>query len=198
MKYLCIIGSLLMTMSACETTETVTEKQSEANIKLVNKIVSREDTSSIPFPGHETQLLADYHDSHSSTAVLELDVPAESFGAPPHVHANEDEYFYVLEGKVNFLSEEKVISGKSGDLIILPRENLHGFWNAEKQDAKLLLIISPGNFSDFFDEVVAEIRRTNVYSPEKIGALIGKAAAQRSVLIYPEKTPAEAIPFIPK
>ena len=144
----------------------------------------------IPFPGHDTAVMADSGATPGQAAVLELVVPAKTFGAPPHIHADEDEFFYVLSGEVEFLDREARIEVGPGSLVILPRGHLHGFWNRSDQPASMLLVITPGEFAGFFDEVVAEIRRTNADTPERVGALIAKAAAARNVEVRMDKLPA--------
>ena len=120
----------------------------------------------IPFPGHETYLLSDSTDTQSSAAVLEIVVPANTFGAPPHIHNKEDERFYVLEGEVEFLDRDKTLSAGPGTLVVLPRGNLHGFWNLSNKPARMLIIVTPGDFASFFDSVVSQIRETNSDKPE--------------------------------
>ncbi len=160
------------------------------------KIVSAKGSDAIPFPGHQTYLLSDESTTPSEVAILELDVPARTFGAPPHVHANEDEHFYVLEGEVEFLSGEETQLVKQGGLVVLPRGHLHGFWNRSEQPAKLLLVVSPGRFASFFDLVVSEIRKQNPTNPELVGKIIAEQASRFGVTVMPEKTPASAIELI--
>ena len=155
-------------------------------------------TPPIEFPGHLTRVLASHSATQAGTSVLELELPPRTFGAPPHIHSNEDEQFYVLEGEVDFLDRGEVVRASAGSLVVLPRGYLHGFWNDTDLPARLLLIISPGDFSDFFDEVVADIRRTHADDPQKIGGLIAQAAAKRGVEIHFDKVPASAVHLLPK
>jgi quercetin dioxygenase-like cupin family protein len=71
----------------------------------------------------------------------------------PHLHHNEDEYSYVLEGEVGFQLAEKVLYGRPGMLIAKPRGILHTFWNQSASPARILEIISPGGFERFFEEL---------------------------------------------
>ncbi|WP_372806469.1 cupin domain-containing protein [Pontiella sp.] len=161
-------------------------------------IVTNGAIDAIEFPGHLTRVLSDHHDTPGGTAVLELTLPGRTFAAPPHIHRHEDEHFYVLEGTVDFLDRGKVARASAGSLVVLPRGYLHGFWNDTDQPARLLLIISPGQFSDFFDEVVTEIRRNNADTPEAVGGLIVQAAAKRGVEIHFDKVPASAVHLLPE
>ncbi|NJN50633.1 MAG: cupin domain-containing protein [Gammaproteobacteria bacterium] len=156
------------------------------------KVVRPDTVVPIPFPGHATATLAAPTDTQSRTAVLELEVPPRTFGAPPHVHSHEDEYFYVLDGRVEFLDRDTVVTAQAGSLLVLPRGNVHGFWNLTDAPARLLLVVAPGDFAGFFDDVVARIRADHIQDPEAVAALIGLAAAQRGVQVLPERTPESA------
>ena len=162
------------------------------------RLVPPGEVESVPFPGHGTELLLSAEDSPAGVAILEIEVPPRSFGAPPHVHSSEDEYFYVLEGTIQFLDRGETIEAREGSLMVLPRGHLHGFWNASDETARMLLTIAPGEFATFFDEVVAEIRRTAPKDARAVGALIGQAAAEHGVEIFPEKVPEAARAFLPR
>lgn len=154
------------------------------------RIVHGDDVSRMPFPGHDTALLADAASTPGAAAVLELDLPPRTFGAPPHIHAREDEFFYVVQGQVEFLDRDQRQLAGPGSLVVLPRGHLHGFWNPTDTPAKMLLIVTPGEFASFFDDVVAEIERTNADTPERIGELIARAAAAREVEVRMDALPA--------
>jgi mannose-6-phosphate isomerase-like protein (cupin superfamily) len=74
--------------------------------------------------------------------------------APLHRHHREDEYSYVLEGRVGALLGEDVVYGEPGDLIFKPRNQWHTFWNAGDMPARILEIISPAGFEQYFAELV--------------------------------------------
>jgi quercetin dioxygenase-like cupin family protein len=48
-------------------------------------------------------------------------------GPPLHLHHNEDETFYVLEGEVTILVGEERIDLSAGDYLFAPREVPHGY-----------------------------------------------------------------------
>jgi quercetin dioxygenase-like cupin family protein len=59
-------------------------------------------------------------------ALVETDDPRGS-GPPLHLHHNEDETFYVLEGEVTVLVGEERIDLSAGDYLFVPREVAHAF-----------------------------------------------------------------------
>ncbi len=87
-------------------------------------------------------------------SLVEHPLSAHALAAPLHRHNREDEYSYVLEGRVGALLGDEVVVGSPGDLIFKPRNQWHTFWNAGDQPARLLEIISPAGFERFFDELV--------------------------------------------
>jgi hypothetical protein len=74
-----------------------------------------------------------------------------ALGAPLHRHTYEDEYSFVLEGRVAAQLGDEVVHGTPGDLIVKPRGQWHAFWNAGDEPARLLEIISPGGFERYFE-----------------------------------------------
>ena len=135
----------------------------------------------IPFPGHDTSVLAGHSATPAGAAVLEVNLPARTFGAPPHVHAREDEFFYVIEGTVEFLDRGETVTANAGSLVVLPRGHLHGFWNLSDEPAKMLLVVTPGEFASFFDAVVARVREENPGDPAQVGAIIAQVAEKYEV-----------------
>jgi quercetin dioxygenase-like cupin family protein len=87
-------------------------------------------------------------------SLVEHPMSAHALAAPMHRHAREDEYSYVLEGSIGALLGDSVVIGKPGDLVFKPRNQWHTFWNAGDKPARILEIISPAGFENFFRELV--------------------------------------------
>jgi mannose-6-phosphate isomerase-like protein (cupin superfamily) len=96
------------------------------------------------------------HASDGAFSLVEHLMPPRSLAAPVHRHSREDEYSFVLEGRVGawFDGEEVVVAGV-GDLIFKPRGEWHTFWNAGDTPARILEIIAPGGFEQAFRELHA-------------------------------------------
>jgi mannose-6-phosphate isomerase-like protein (cupin superfamily) len=86
-------------------------------------------------------------------ALVEHLLGPRALAAPLHRHAREDEYSFVLEGRLGALLGDEVVYGEPGDLILKPRRQWHTFWNAGDEPARILEIISPAGFERFFEEV---------------------------------------------
>src|SRR3984893_1732513 len=88
-------------------------------------------------------------------SLVEHPMSPRALAAPLHRHTHEDEYSYVLEGRVGALLGEEVLVASPGDLVFKPRNQWHTFWNAGDEPARILEIISPAGFERFFGELVA-------------------------------------------
>lgn len=100
------------------------------------------------------RFMIDGADADERFSLIEHPMPPRSLAAPLHRHSREDEYSYVLEGRVGALLGEEVVVGEPGDLIFKPRGQWHTFWNAGDEPARILEIISPAGFEHFFEELV--------------------------------------------
>ena len=92
-------------------------------------------------------------DSGGEFALVEHPLKPHALGAPLHRHSREDEYSYVLEGRIGAMLGDEVIFGEPGDLIFKPRDQWHTFWNAGDTDARLLEVIAPAGFERYFEEL---------------------------------------------
>jgi mannose-6-phosphate isomerase-like protein (cupin superfamily) len=119
------------------------------------------------------RFLIDGADSRGGFSLVEHPMPPRALAAPMHRHTHEDEYSFVLEGRVGALLGDEVVYGDPGDLIFKPRGQWHTFWNAGDEPARLLEIISPAGFEGYFAELVRLVAdsRGRPPDPAKLGAL---------------------------
>ena len=92
-------------------------------------------------------------ESGGGFSLVEHPIPPRTLAAPLHRHANEDEYSYVLQGRLGALLGEDVVFADVGDLVFKPRQQWHTFWNAGDGPCRILEIISPGGFEHAFAEM---------------------------------------------
>ena len=112
-------------------------------------------------------------DSGGGFSLVEHPMSARALAAPLHRHSREDEYSYVVAGRVGALLGDDVLVGGPGDLIFKPRNQWHTFWNAGDEPARLLEIISPAGFEEYFAELIAMGGSTRA-EPSALGALAKK------------------------
>lgn len=91
-------------------------------------------------------------ESGGGFSLVEHPIPPRTLAAPLHRHTNEDEYSYVLEGRMGALLGDAVVYADVGTLVFKPRDQWHTFWNAGDEPCRILEIISPGGFERLFEE----------------------------------------------
>jgi mannose-6-phosphate isomerase-like protein (cupin superfamily) len=86
-------------------------------------------------------------------SLVEHPMSPRALAAPLHLHTREDEYSYVLEGRMGALLGDDVVEAGPGELVFKPRDQWHTFWNAGDEPCRILEIISPAGFERFFAEL---------------------------------------------
>ena len=100
------------------------------------------------------RFMIDSDESGGGFSLVEHPMLPRRLAAPLHRHSREDEYSFVLEGRMGALLGDDVVYGEVGDLVFKPRDQWHTFWNAGDEPCRILEIISPGGFEDYFREMV--------------------------------------------
>jgi quercetin dioxygenase-like cupin family protein len=101
-------------------------------------------------------------------------------GPPPHIHDNEDEAFYVLEGEFEILLGDELVQAGPGDFAFVPRGTVHRFANIGDAPGRILILFTPGGLEGFFRAAgtpatgdgpappldAAELARTDAAAPD--------------------------------
>jgi mannose-6-phosphate isomerase-like protein (cupin superfamily) len=111
----------------------------------------------------------DSADSGGRFSVVHHPIAPRSLVAALHRHHREDEYSYVLTGKLGALLGEEVVTAGPGTWVFKPRGQWHTFWNAGDTPCETIEVISPSGFEDFFRELT-----TAWGNPEQMSALGAK------------------------
>ena len=93
------------------------------------------------------------HETGERFSLVEHPMGPRALAAPVHRHLREDEYSYVVKGRMGALLGDDVVYAEAGDLVYKPRNQWHTFWNAGDEPAYILEIISPAGFEGFFEEL---------------------------------------------
>ena len=99
------------------------------------------------------RFLIDGVDTNEGFSLGEHPMSPRALAAPLHRHTREDEYSYVLQGRMGALLGDEVVEAGPGELVWKPRNQWHTFWNAGEEPCRILEIISPAGFEDFFREL---------------------------------------------
>lgn len=62
--------------------------------------------------------------------------------APLHIHNNDDEAWYVLEGTLGVQAGDREIEARSGSAVFVPRGTPHSYWNAGAGRLRYLLVMT--------------------------------------------------------
>jgi quercetin dioxygenase-like cupin family protein len=119
-------------------------------------------------------------ETQGNFALVEHPIGPRALAAPIHTHEREDEYTYVLEGKIGVQIGEEVLVARPGDLVFKPRGVPHAFWNAADEPARALEIISPAGFERYFAELAPLFPPANQgpIDEEAVGAVREKYALE--------------------
>jgi mannose-6-phosphate isomerase-like protein (cupin superfamily) len=118
-------------------------------------------------------------------SLVEHPMSAHALAAPLHRHTREDEYSYVVEGRMGALLADDVLEAGPGDLVFKPRGEWHTFWNAGEEPCRILEIITPSGFERFFAELVA-LGGVSQADPETLGALCQRYELEMDPSSVPE------------
>ena len=111
-------------------------------------------------------------DAGGDFSLVEHPLSPRALAAPLHRHTREDEYSFVLEGRMGGLLGEEVVEAGPGDLVFKPRNEWHTFWNAGDEPCRILEIIAPAGFEHFFREWDAGTK-DGTLDPEELGVRYG-------------------------
>jgi quercetin dioxygenase-like cupin family protein len=100
--------------------------------------------------------------------LVEHDLPAGQLGSPVHTHEREDEYSYVLSGRLTAQVGDDVVEAGPGELVVKPRGIPHAFWNAGSEPVRFLELISPGGFEEYFFELAAPFNAGDAQAMDEI------------------------------
>ena len=117
------------------------------------QILGPGDGPALDLGGLGVRFMIDGDTAGGGFSLVEHPIAPRALAAPLHRHANEDEYSYVLEGRVGIQLGDETLEAGPGDLVFKPRNQWHAFWNAGDEPARLLEIISPAGFEKYFEEI---------------------------------------------
>lgn len=102
-------------------------------------------------------------------------------GTPPpmHIHEADDEAFYVLDGSVDLYVGDDVLRAEAGAFCLIPAGTAHSFVSTSAESARLLLVVSPAGFEQFFAEVEQRFpEAAGMPTPQAAGPVLGELAAR--------------------
>ena len=154
------------------------------NVTTPPKIVGPTDAQEGFLGSIGVRFIVDGAEAGDRLSVVDHSMSPRALAAPLHRHTREDEYSFILEGRMGALLGDDVVEGGPGDLVHKPRNQWHTFWNAGDEPCRILEIISPAGFEQFFRELDAMGGAINA-DPEALAALNERYGQQ----MQPESVP---------
>ena len=118
--------------------------------------------------GAPNRFLIDGEETGGRFALVRHLFAPRSLAAPLHRHHREDEFTYVLSGRVGAVLGDDEVVADPGDLIVKPRNQWHTYWNAGNEPAAVLDLVSPAGLEQFFRRLDA---LTEPPTPEQLVAI---------------------------
>lgn len=102
--------------------------------------------NSLRVPGHEIRLL----DTDESYGMVEIKSLPHVPGPPPHFHKSASEFFFIIQGTLDVMSNGEWKKCSAGGFVELPPNTTHTFINNTEQDAVWVTGWRPKGFERFF------------------------------------------------
>jgi len=130
--------------------------------KVENIVLNQGEGKSIDVPGHKLTHKMRGEDTGGVYSLLEVELFGD--GPPQHIHKNEEEAFYVLEGEIQMLMGERTMRLKAGSFVLIPKGTVHAMCLVDEKPARFLAMFSPPGMEGFFDEAAGlDLSDTDAY-----------------------------------
>ena len=108
-------------------------------------VVRAADAEIVGHPAFLTvRLLTDATATDHALSAVRVTMAAGVDGAAPHHHTGSAELFYVIDGELQVLLGDRVLTAGAGDLVVVPHHLAHAFGAAPGHTADILIVIAPG------------------------------------------------------
>jgi mannose-6-phosphate isomerase-like protein (cupin superfamily) len=121
--------------------------------ELTKTHLSTAEAERADFPGLQNRFLLRAKRTGGRFGLVEHTIAPRALAAPMHTHRNEDEYSYVLSGRIGAVVGEEEIEAGPGELLVKPRGVPHAFWSATDEETRVLETITPGGFEQYFADI---------------------------------------------
>lgn len=132
------------------------------------RVLGPQDGDHSALGGVRDRFMIDGKETGGRFALVQHLFQPRALAAPMHRHRDEDEYTYVLTGRIGAVLGDEEVEGGPGDLIFKPRDQWHTFWNAGDEPAAVLELISPAGLEELFRSFAT---LTEEPAPEALAAM---------------------------
>ena len=123
-----------------------------ANARRAGFIVEHGDGRPIHVVGDEVTIKISSSDTDGAFAVFEGRT-RPLHGPPLHLHRDQDEWWYIIEGEYRFEVDGEEIYAGAGATVFAPRGSRHTFQNIGTTPGRTVTTVVPGGLDIFFEEI---------------------------------------------
>jgi mannose-6-phosphate isomerase-like protein (cupin superfamily) len=106
--------------------------------------VRADEAETFAVPTNVFTLFAEGADTGGAFSAIRAKLSPGADGARPHHHAKASELFFVIDGAIDVLVGEQVVTAAKGDLAVVAPYGMHAFANASGDEvADILIIFGP-------------------------------------------------------
>ena len=133
----------------------------------VNQI-TKSQGSHLSIVGDTYRIIISGKQTNGEFAIIDMLIPPGG-GPGPHAHASFHESFYVVDGEVEFNTEDGKSIAQKGDIITIPKGGaIHSFKNVSNGLAHLLCTVVPAGLDDFFEEIGTPVQEGEFLPPSPL------------------------------
>ena len=137
------------------------QKRSEAIV------MDRTDGRRIHVLGNDVTIKISSRDTGGAFTVFEgVSDPLQ--GPPLHLHRDQDESWYIVDGEFRFEVDGQEIYARVGDTVFAPRGSRHTFQNIGENLGRTLTTVVPGGLDLFFEDLETAVPRGASPEPAKL------------------------------
>jgi mannose-6-phosphate isomerase-like protein (cupin superfamily) len=136
-------------------------------------VVPHDDAELLNLPNNVTRLFAEGQDTGGAFSAIRAGLAPGADGARPHHHTKASELFFVIDGAVDILIGEGIVTARTGDLAVVTPMAMHAFANSSASEPlDLLIIFGPAiERFDYFrllrDVVAGEKKPEEIYATQE-------------------------------
>lgn len=108
-------------------------------------VVRGDEAEHLILPSNVTTLLAEGADTSGAFSVIRATLEPGADGARPHHHTKATELFFIIQGEIDVLVGETVVTVRAGDIAVATPNTMHAFANTTQDEpADILIVFGPG------------------------------------------------------
>lgn len=159
----------------------------KSNIKIINENNGKH----FSVVGDTYRTIISGKQTNGEYSIIDMLVPPGG-GPPPHAHALFHESFYVVDGELEFKTEDGKSIAQKGDLVNIPKGGaIHSFKNTSNAMAHLLCTVIPAGLDEFFEKIGTPVEAGKFLPPahlneEEIKKVVAIAEKYGQVLYPPD------------